>query len=596
MSDRTIKLLLVDPDPIFRIGFSRLIAESYPDIQIVAEAETSSVARKILADFARENATAFSSGLPSDAAVNLVVLELQLGLELCQQLKSHYPDLPILILSSVQEPALLASAKAIGVEGYCPKGTAIVEVVAAIRQVVSKRTYWIEAEVLQNPLAAPSILALVRNHLRWTGLQQIDTTLAAVTARLQVPDLSLLDRAFLAGQRRELLASRWLVTHLLPLPKASYKTVANHSAIAGTKNTKEGDLAQSSVTDTSEGVSALLPQPSTAAVSIVHLENGNLSHRKEAREILEFTAAKLDQSLQNLTAIALETDIFREGKKRELLKTILQKVVEVLEDLRFAQVQPEQLIEMQRLILRDLWQGATADFFGRYAMLQVGDRQLEIVNLLLQDVEIVQVEILNKIPLVSDLFSYLLFQTPLIIDNFPYKADTPEAKARAELILHNLLIHVANAVAQPLLNRLADVEIIKQNFYDSRLISTREIEKFRNNLSWKYRWNKYYIEPKAIFESRYDLLIFTGRGIAQTSIYAPRGQELQQLSGIPQVVTLALELRDAIAPRFRAVIAFLGSGVVYVLTQVIGRAIGLIGRGILQGIGGSVSEGRKKKF
>lgn len=594
MSDRTTKLLLVEPDPIFRIGLSRLMQESYPDIQIVAEAETGASARKILADFAKENATAFSSGLPSDTAVNLVVLELQLGLELCQQLKTHYPDLPILILSSLQEPALLASAKAVGIEGYCPKGTPIIELVAAIRQVASRRNYWIEAEFLQNPLAAPSILALIRNHLRWTGLQQIDTTLAAVTARLQVPGLPLLDRAFLAGQRRELLASRWLVTHLLPVPEGrGYGKVAEDSSIAGAN--AQGNVTQLFETQAREG-SELSPQISTPSVSIVRLENANLSRQVGASEILEVTSAKLELSLQNLTTLTLETDILREGKKRELLKIILQKVAEVLEDLRFAQVQPHQLDEMQYLILRDLWQGATVDFFGRYAILQVGDRNLEIVNLLLQDVETVQIEILNRIPLVSELCSYLLFQTPLVIDNFPYKADTPEAKARAEIILHNLLVHVANAVAQPLLNRLADVEIIKQSFYDSRLISTREIERFRNNLSWKYRWQKYYVQPKAIFESRYDLFVFISRGIAKTSIYAPRGQELQQLSGIPQLVTLALELRDAIAPRFRAVIAFLGSGVVYVLTQVIGRAIGLVGRGILQGIGGSASAGRKKKF
>ncbi|MBE9191472.1 DUF3685 domain-containing protein [Gloeocapsopsis crepidinum LEGE 06123] len=591
MSDRTTKLLLIEPDPIFRMGFSRLINESYPDIQIVAEAETGATARKILADFARENATAFSSGLPSDTAVNLVVLELQLGLELCQQLKSHYPDLPILILSSLQEPALLASAKAVGIEGYCPKGTSILEVVAAIRQVALGKNYWIEAESLQNPLAAPSILALVRNHLRWTGLQQIDTTLAAVNARLQVPGLPLLDRAFLAGQRRELLASRWLVTHLLPLPEGKSRT--------GTEDTSRlrngvENVTQLSQTQTREEVE-LSSQINVSSGALVRLD-ASLSRQVGVYEILEIVAAKLESSLQNLTTVTLETDILREGKKRELFKIILQKVVEVLEDLRFAQIQPHQLGEMQYLILRDLWQGTTVDFFGRYAVLQVENRNLEIVNLLLQDVETVQIEILNKIPLVSELFSYLLFQTPLVIDNFPYKVDTPEAKARAEIILHNLLIHVANAVAQPLLNRLADVEVIKQYFYDSRLISTREIERFRNNLSWKYRWQKYYVEPKAIFESRYELFLFIDRGIVKTSVYAPRGQELQQLSGIPQLVTLALELRDAIAPRFRAVIAFLGSGVVYVLTQVIGRAIGLVGRGILQGIGSSASAGRKKKF
>ena len=58
---------------------------------------------------------------------------------------------------------------------------------------------------------------------------------------------------------------------------------------------------------------------------------------------------------------------------------------------------------------------------------------------------------------------------------------------------------------QPLLNSLADVEEIKENYYDRKLISTREIERFRNELSWKYRLNKYINEPKAMFESSYEL-------------------------------------------------------------------------------------------
>jgi hypothetical protein len=104
-------------------------------------------------------------------------------------------------------------------------------------------------------------------------------------------------------------------------------------------------------------------------------------------------------------------------------------------------------------------------------------------------------------------------------------------------------------------------------------------------------------EPQAIFESRYELFVFAPRGIATISIYAPRGQELAQLSGIPLVITLAIEFRDAIAPRLQSLLSFLGSGVVFVLTQVIGRGIGLIGRGILQGIGSvSLTEKKNKKL
>ncbi|HEY9297907.1 MAG TPA: DUF3685 domain-containing protein, partial [Phormidium sp.] len=148
-----------------------------------------------------------------------------------------------------------------------------------------------------------------------------------------------------------------------------------------------------------------------------------------------------------------------------------------------------------------------------------------------------------------------------------------------------MVIQVANAVVQPLLNNLADVEEVKQNFYDKRLYSTRQVEKFRNELSWRYRVEKYVNEPTAIFESRYNLLALDGYGIIKVFIYAPRSYELRELSGIPYAMTLALETRDAIAPRVRSVISLVGRGAVYVLTQVVGRGIGLIARGILQGIG-----------
>src|SRR5919202_6622250 len=105
--------------------------------------------------------------------------------------------------------------------------------------------------------------------------------------------------------------------------------------------------------------------------------------------------------------------------------------------------------------------------------------------------------------------------------------------AQAEFLLHNLIIQVANAVIQPILNEFADIEIIKQNFYDRRLISSREITRFRNNLSWKYRLTQLVSEPQAIFESRYTLFFISDTGIKQTSIYSPRREELEQLRGIP---------------------------------------------------------------
>ncbi|PNW36622.1 UNVERIFIED_CONTAM: hypothetical protein BEN50_16480 [Euhalothece sp. KZN 001] len=88
------------------------------------------------------------------------------------------------------------------------------------------------------------------------------------------------------------------------------------------------------------------------------------------------------------------------------------------------------------------------------------------------------------------------------------------------------------------------------------------------------------------------MLVLRGNQIKITSVYAPRKADLDQLKGIRSSVTIALELRDAIAPRFRSLFGVVGQGVVYILTQVIGRGIGLIGRGFLQGIGKSVESKR----
>jgi len=605
MRDRTLKLLLIDPDPIYRTGL-RVVFEQFSELQVVAEAETIAGGLQLLTE--SDNAP----NVPS-LAVDFVLLELSLDrsqpnqsleLQQCRQLKTQYPNLPVLLLSSLQEPNLLAAARQAGVDGYYPKGAPVSEIVAVMRQVAAGGSYWAEvtgnrqeAETQENSLPATSnILIKSWNRLRFSGVRQIDATLAEVTAQLQIPGLPVLDRALLAGQRRELLASRWILNKLLAPPeiRSQGPGVRRSQLRAGVSPIEQTGVQGSVVRGESVELQVRSSLPSPAISPLVIPSQPSSKNLRSA--LFKSTRAKLQFSLENLTRTPLEIDIFREEKRRELLNLILRKIEDFLEELRFSQVQMPQLKAMQSVLLRDLWQAATIDFFGRYSTLQVGDRNLEIVSSLLQDAVVVQTGILDKIPLVFDFFSYLLFKTPLVIDNVPYPAGSPEAMERAETILQNLLIQLANGVVQPLLNRFADVEEVKQSFYDRRLISTREVERFRNNLSWKYRLENYTGEPQKIFESRYELFVLVSRGIAKISVYAPRSQELKKLSGIPLLVTLVLELRDAIAPRLRAAIAFIGNGFVYVLTQVIGRAIGLIGRGILQGLGGALQESKNKRF
>ncbi|MEG3870012.1 DUF3685 domain-containing protein [Microcoleus sp. AT8-B1] len=633
------QVLTIEGDPIFRLGL-RIACEQYPDLQVVAEVSTPTEALRVLETRSLDSGAAKK---PADLVILAVeTLNLRSGqieaVAFCRQLKSLYPNLPLLLLGGQLTPDLLAELQATGANGYCPKGRDISLTIEAIRAVASGCTYWapdaranseieLNAAVVQtveksavivdknaeNSTVDTPVHKKMLAHLCLSGLREIDATLAVVQADLQEirsaepTDLpSILDGVVLSGRRRELLAARWIVSQLLFEGKGE--------KAEGRKQRKEGRGEKEEI----RGENLLKNSQSQLAKSQV-LAGSLVVATNWQGSLFDSAAAKLQFDLVNLTGLPLEIDILRSTKKRELMTSILRKLKDLLEELRFSQVQETQLSQKMPAILRDLWQATIIDFFGRYYTLQteenmvfdgsqtsltLGESQgesaadiwagsgVEVVPQLLADADVVAAEILDKIPMTVDFFAHLLFETPLTVDNVSCVAGSPEAMQRAEALLENLAIQVASGVVQPLLNNLANIEEIKQIFYDGKLISTREIERFRNDLSWRYSWDRYFVEPKAIFESRFWLFVLGDSGIKRISIYAPRNLELAQLSGWQLALTLLLETRDAIAPRVRAVISLLGAGVVYVLTQVIGRGIGLIGRGIIQGIGNSLQDSK----
>jgi DNA-binding NarL/FixJ family response regulator len=586
---RLTNVLSIDDDPIFRLGL-RTALESFPDLQVVAQADTGTAALELLRT------------LQGEDAVDLVILELALdqsnpndlsGLALCQQLKADYPNLPVLLLTGESEPAQLVAAQESGIEGYCPKGCPIAQIVQAIRQLVAGQSFW---SPLPTPLTTPTSAVRPPSwhlKLRQSSLRQIEDELARVRQQLQNPNLSNLDWLFWSGRRRELLAARWVVNQLLPtdviVVEQENKSVgelppsppSGRRAISSSSQSPIRDRMGRDADRNRQMPLAALPNPTS-----------DLSQALHPSTPFDVTLTKLQSGLSNLTGVVLEIDILAAEKKRDLLYTVLRKFEEILDELRFSQVIIEQLPEKRSLILQDLWQASLIDFFGKYYTLTVGNQHFEVVRVLLSYAEVIQETILDKIPLVVELLGHQLFEAPLVIDNVSYPAQTPEARVRGEMLLQNLIIQVANAIIQPFLNEFSDIETIKQEFYDRHLMSSREIARFRNNLSWRYRISQVVLEPKAIFESRYDLFVMSSIGIKQTSIYASRRQELDRLRGIPLAVTLAYEMRDAIAPRLRAIVAWGGRGVVYVLTQVLGRAIGLVIRGVIQGIGNALQDTR----
>lgn len=591
-----LQFMLADTDPIFRVGLKACL-EAVPDIQVVAEAEDPA---QVLQLFSTQP-EADTSPEVDPHSLDLLILDISRAADteanglLCQQLKRRYPHLALFVLSATVEPDQLTKLWQVGVEGFCRKGSVDTPtLIQQLRRASQGQRVWdsaqkAQAQIVQQPAATPQLatqnvtaFTLLRQVFMQTGLKQIEQTLEQLQSRRQGEALTQWQRTINEGRERELQTVSWLVRQYMerqsddsdeePLePEEPAFSWAN----VDPWETDELTAVPSRITEISDG-GDLAAQPEITTV------------------LLDGLLAKLPTSLSNRTQDPLEIDILKAQKRQDLFLIVLKQFETVVEDLSYSQVTRSQLVSKRAKLLQDLWLGSTADFFGKYLTIPLsssvntqGLEDIEIVSVLQQDQAIVEAEILDKIPLVTELLDHLLFKAPLLVDNTLSAVGSPEAMLQAEALLSNLVVSVANGVLQPLLNRFATNEAIKQSFYDRSLISTRDIERFRNALSNHYRSRRLFKEPTEIFESQYGLIVFSEAGLQKIAVYGSRDQELKQLQGTRFFVTLALEGRDAIAPPLQATFTFLGRGVVYILTQVVGRGLGLIGRGILQGVGGT---------
>ncbi len=161
---RVIRLMLVEDDPVFRLGLITAL-EEIPNLRVIFEADSAASAVRVLQDWMGARASGSSSQPSSTVTPDLVIVSLDLsqsrsnqrfGLDLCQQLKTRYPNLPILLTSTQQDPLELAMALQVGIEGFCPKGSDIRQFVNAIRLVARGQRYWNPAlQAITQALSTP---------------------------------------------------------------------------------------------------------------------------------------------------------------------------------------------------------------------------------------------------------------------------------------------------------------------------------------------------------------------------------------------------------------------------------------------------------
>jgi len=119
-----IKILIVDDHAVVREGFRKMV-ENDPDLKVVAEAENGVEALQMV----------------RSKNIDVVILDMSMpemsGLDCLKQIKSEFPDLPVLVFSMHPEEQYEQRVLQAGASGYLTKRTKPLEVLDAIKAVAA---------------------------------------------------------------------------------------------------------------------------------------------------------------------------------------------------------------------------------------------------------------------------------------------------------------------------------------------------------------------------------------------------------------------------------------------------------------------------
>jgi DNA-binding NarL/FixJ family response regulator len=142
-----IKLLVADDHEVVRSGLRTMLAGS--DVKIIAEVSTGSEAVKY--------------ALNND--VDVALLDIRMpdgdGLTALGRIKLDKPDLPVLILSTFDNPTYIARAVALGASGYLLKDCTREQLIDSISKVAAGEHAWTRDELrrVTGALATPRLSA-----------------------------------------------------------------------------------------------------------------------------------------------------------------------------------------------------------------------------------------------------------------------------------------------------------------------------------------------------------------------------------------------------------------------------------------------------
>ena len=123
------KIIIADDHPLFRTAMQQAVKQLVPDVVIVQA----------------ENLPQLQEVVDVHKNADLVLLDLQMpgahGFSGLVFLRSHYPDIPVIVVSACEEPAIMCQAIDHEASGYIAKSSSLDEISKAINLVLDGDVY-----------------------------------------------------------------------------------------------------------------------------------------------------------------------------------------------------------------------------------------------------------------------------------------------------------------------------------------------------------------------------------------------------------------------------------------------------------------------
>jgi len=395
-----------------------------------------------------------------------------------------------------------------------------------------------------------------------SGLSQINKDLNTIDIIVEKKSINLFYLFILTGRKRELLAAKkiilWLWGPLEVFIDSPINNISNENTNEINKYTTDITIKNSSTKEIWKVIYSRVKE---------RIQDG------------------LTNSTDELTALFSLNNI----KRINLLNTLLNEFSIVINKLDSKSYKDNTFGNNLKFITPELRANTLRNFIDSYDRLLKNGKEVSISEFLVNNSELGILD--DELPNIDLIIDPILNNKPILLDGQYLSIDDPRALVKLEMLILNWIIRTGELISEEIISSCSEWPELRKYFLNKELVSTRELERKRNHINARNQIQNIFKKPVRLYESKRLYYTINKNIIEKIIIIEPRDDELKKLDWTQRQIAFLIELRDALAPQVQALIQYSGDLIVLILTKVVGRSIGLIGRGIAQGMGKKLSKG-----